>query len=182
MKNRSIILAIIFLIIGGFLGGYVGLKYENNKDNAPVAFCATNDLKASVGFEGAAGNIFGTFTITNISNKKCQINGRNYITPNYDQNGNFNVSITNSGLPSVSAYELLPDQSVYASIHLPNGPQCSSSIKYVPVTYSYSIADSSSVAFSDSNNNKNFSISACQANKDITQVTITNLSDLTPNQ
>jgi hypothetical protein len=146
------------------------------------AACSAADLSAQVVFEGAAGTIYGTLSIKNISDKTCTIAGNGFPTLNYDEKTVKNLNVIDLGLPSVNHYTLEPGLAVYGRINFPNGPQCSSGIHVVNATLTYGISPDITITFENvlpqgGQNRPEFSITACDANKDITDVKITNLSD-----
>ena len=181
MNNKTLIIIVVFLIIGLVLGGYVGMKFQNWR-NGRISFCTPDKLDATALFEGAAGNIYGVLGIKNISNGNCKINGKDFVQVNFDVTSYGNIGIIKTGLPSIDFYTLEPQQSLYVRVHMPNGPQCSSGIHMVPTTYSYQISSSEKVIFKDSQGKQNFSITACDAKTDFTNIDITNLSDQPVNQ
>ena len=148
---------------------------------SPVS-CDASDLSASVSFEGAAGTIYGSLSIKNISNEACTIEGNNFPRLNYDENAVKNINVVNQGLPSAKQFVINPGSAVYALIHFPNGPQCNSGINTVNATLSYEIAPNINLNFENvppqgGQSQPGFSITACAASQDITQVSISNLSD-----
>lgn len=145
--------------------------------------CAPADLSAQASFEGAAGTIYGTLSIKNISDKTCTIAGNAFPKLDYDQTSVKNLNVINLGIPSAKQFAIEPGSAVYAQIRFPNGPQCGSGINIVNATLSYAISPEISVAFDNvlggaGKNQPVFSITACDAGKDITDVKITNLSDI----
>jgi len=179
MKKQTIILIIVFLVGGAVLGGFIGSYYQFWKSNRVFA-CASSDLNAVANFGVAAGNVYGNLAITNKTGNNCTINGDGFVQANYDTSKNGNIGIVNLGLPSAETYTLKSGQSVYTRVHMPNGPQCSTGIHYVPVTFSYNISDSNNITFTDSQGKQEFSITACDSPTDLTQIDITNLSNQAP--
>ncbi|MCU0653277.1 MAG: DUF4232 domain-containing protein [Candidatus Pacebacteria bacterium] len=145
-----------------------------------IAACDPASLKAVVQFEGAAGNIYGRFAITNISAEACTVEGKNFVRVDYDADLAKNIDVVRAGLSSVQTYTLAPSASIWALIHMPNGPQCGSAINQVTTSYGYSIGAGKEVAFADSTGKSQFIIQACAAVTDRTQVRITNMSDQMP--
>jgi hypothetical protein len=144
--------------------------------------CSLNDLSATLMLDGAAGSIYGTAEIKNISAKACTVAGNNFPKLNYDQSAVKNLGVAEMGLPSVKLYTLDPGSSLYARTHFPNGPQCSSAINEVTATLSYEIAPNVNVTFDSLRqpggpSQPEFTIQACSTLQDMTQVSITNLSD-----
>ncbi|HAU07931.1 MAG: hypothetical protein UW46_C0001G0087 [Candidatus Yanofskybacteria bacterium GW2011_GWF1_44_227] len=170
--------SIASLIIGLIAGFYYrDWKIKN------IAYCLPEQISAEAKFEGAAGNIFGTFIIKNNSENTCQIDGKTFVEANFDKDLYTNINLINDGLAGTSIYVLKPQESVYAAIHIPNGPQCSSKIRSVPTTFSYAISPDNSIIFNINNQaKKEFLITACGAAGEFTDVSITNLSDQTSNQ
>lgn len=179
MKKISIAI-FVFAVVGLAVGGYLGARYQSGKDSRQVDFCAPADLEATMRFEGAAGNVFGTFQISNSSSKTCRINGRGFIEPVYNVAGNGNLGFIQTGLPSVQYYDLAPGQSIFARYHAPNGPQCSTGIRQVAMSFNYPISTSEKVGFRDSQGSQQTTVANCDLQTEMTQVTITNMSDVQP--
>ena len=145
-----------------------------------IAMCDPANLNAAAAFEGAAGNIYGTFSITNTSGSACKVNGDKFVQVNYDTNSVQNIDVSPSGLPSVAAYTLAPNAAIYALIHMPNGPQCSSAVNQVSASYTYEVDSGKALTFKDAQGNSQFSIQACSGATDRTEVRVTNMSDELP--
>lgn len=146
------------------------------------AACSAADLSAQVFFEGAAGTIYGALSIKNISDKTCTIAGNGFPILNYDEKAVKNLNVVDLGLPSVKHYALEPGSAVYSRINFANGPQCGSGIHMVNATITYAISKDSALTFENvlpqgGQSRPEFSITACNAAKDLTDIKITNLSD-----
>src|SRR5438552_1117830 len=88
--------------------------------NSPIASittssCNANQLAAVANFEAAAGNIYGTLIITNISNKDCNITLGNSIHATYSAN-NILTKYENSS-PDIQIYMLKSGNKVYSQVH-----------------------------------------------------------------
>lgn len=135
-------------------------------------FCLPKDLQASISTEGAAGNIYGTVTIKNISPKPCTIHADSFISATISAS---NITISPQGQKGPSTIELSPRQVVYSQIHYPNGPQCSGSIKQVPVTFRYAISPTSTVTFSPTSNLPS-AMTTCSSLTEKTQLDVWSIS------
>jgi hypothetical protein len=141
---------------------------------ANVAFCTAGNLTATVTFEPAAGNIYGTFTITNTSTQKCNVLANTFVKVEYAVAKNPNVNVVNLGQPSGQPFTLEPDQSIHAKSHYPNGPQCQSGVHPEAVTYTYKVSPDAAVTFTNPDVNRDFPLQVCSSNAEITEVDITN--------
>jgi Domain of unknown function (DUF4232) len=145
LKLTIILLTIIGLCIAGY---FSSIKYGsgNNKTIERIShgnisqtpstnsYCKKNQLSATIETEGAAGNIYGTLTLTNISKTSCTITLGNTITAMFST-GNM-ILHYKQAVPSES-FSLAPSAKVYSQIHYPNGPQCQSGILQQPITFFY---------------------------------------------
>jgi hypothetical protein len=163
--KRVLVLIIVLLLIGG--AGYYYLRNNTSILNptptpaptqtaqtspiqeisdSPSSFCAPIQLEAGIEPEVAAGNYYGAITIKNISQTACQVVGNNTLTVGYP------VSVTNFKTvskrePTTPVFTLAPNQTMYALIHFPNGPQCSSEATQVDAMVSYKISQNDLVTF-----------------------------------
>lgn len=147
--------------------------------NNASAFCTPSDLDATLTSEGAAGNIFGTLSIKNISGKGCQITGNNYILPIFEVQ---NLVVKNQATKGPETFILSPNQIVYSQIHYPNGPQCSGEITQADITYSYKISPNDNIVFKGADNNAKQSIGVCKSASELTQIDVWSLSEKPVNQ
>jgi len=136
--------------------------------------CQITDMKGTISFEGAAGSIYGTITLTNTSTVPCTLSLKNNLKLNYLSTVK-NISVTYTGTPSAQAYKLFPKNSVYALIHMPNGPQCQSDIHQVQASLSYMMSTSQEISFT-SRGKSEFMINSCTNQEDITKIDISELS------
>ena len=134
-------------------------------------FCNKTDLQALVSFEGAAGNIYGTLTIKNISSTACNIIGNNKIETITAPK---NISFTYEGI-ATTMFTLKPNQTVYGQVHFPNGPQCSGDIITSPISFSYAISNSETITFTTTGPG-NAMITTCTAADEPTEIDLWNLS------
>ncbi|HVZ11695.1 MAG TPA: DUF4232 domain-containing protein [Patescibacteria group bacterium] len=143
------------------------------------SFCNLEALQANITTEGAAGSIYGTLTIKNISKSDCDIQGNQFIIA---QTPAQNVT-TKQQLPAGSAIiTLKQNQTVYSQIHYPNGPQCNGPIKQSPVTFSYNISPSMAVMFKNQSGSTQQMMNTCNISSDITQIDVWSISDTQVNQ
>jgi uncharacterized protein DUF4232 len=182
---KKLILIIILLIIIAFTAAGYFFIVHFQKPNAPIKqtpsamvsqtqsqFCQTNQLSGDVMTQGGAGNIYATLTLTNSGKTACTVvlgntvkvtfNAKNIVT-NYKKNA-----------PSQN-FMLAPGGKVYSQIHYPNGPQCQSPIKEVPITFLYK-TDQTSVTFQPNSLSLKLSIQACSSETEKTIVDIWPLS------
>lgn len=135
-------------------------------------FCLPKNLQSQVSFDAAAGNIYGTFTIKNISNSQCTILGNNKIqATTAPKNISFNYEGTTTNM-----FTLQPNQTVYGQVHFPNGPQCSGDIINSPISFSYAISDTSTITFTSSGPG-NPMITTCTATDEPTEIDLWSLSN-----
>lgn len=201
-KNALLITLLVIVIILAFvLGGLIVYIFLNKTTSSPngtttptptqtsptatmsptqtnSSFCSPSNLSSTLSLSPGAGNIYGTFKITNTSNKPCQIEGNHFIQVHYDMNTIKNLTVTHQGINSTDVYTLQPNQSVYSQVHYPNGPQCSGPTVQDPVTFTYMISNNNSVAFKDSMSGKqSFVVNGCSSSTEKTEITIWNMSD-----
>lgn len=206
MQKRSslvIMLTVIVIILAVILLGLIGYIFLYRKSsNRPVTptpsvtkvmappstsvtpsingttFCIPAQLKSTVQLSSGAGNVYGTFMITNISDHACKVIGDSFIQVHYDSDSIKNLVVEHSGNPSHSRFTLQPQSSVYSQVHYPNGPQCNGPTVTDQVSFTYAISDTDSVTFKDIRSNSNtFSVNGCSAANDTTTITIWNLSN-----
>lgn len=141
-----------------------------------ATLCQVNQLSAQVEFEGAAGSTYGTFTLSNTSVQDCAIVGENMIQLQYSSDIN-NIKVNPDQNTTRERYQLPAGQSLYAHVRMPNGPQCNSEPKQVPVKYHYTIGNGQTLFFTDSSGTDTFLLTACSSPNDITQIEMSSLSD-----
>lgn len=118
--------------------------------------------------EGAAGNIYVTLTIKNVSQTSCQVIGNNLPSVNYP------ISVTNfktitKRQPTTTVFTLTPNQTIYSLIHYPNGPQCSSKATGVDTGVSYAISSKDTISFKPTMGTT-LEIPSCGSSSDITTI------------
>lgn len=138
-----------------------------------ISFCTPTQLQPQMQSEGAAGSIYINLTIKNIGSKDCQINGHNFIKPQYNAS---NVAVTTQGDPGQTAIILTPGQIVYSQVRFQNGPQCSSGINPIPVSLTYQISSTDEVSFK-STDSKALNLNACQNPAEQTKIDVWSISD-----
>ncbi len=138
-------------------------------------FCTKDDLSAVGQFETAAGNNYGTFTLTNISNHPCKISGNHPLIIEHP-NTVTNIKTQQANKLSQKLLTLNPKQSISASVHYPNGPQCNSPLDHPDVMFSYEAAPKLTLSFMNGTTTNPFSLTTCQAKKEITLIKISGFS------
>lgn len=96
--------------------------------------CTSNQLKTTASFDTAAGNVYATLTIANISATDCEVTLGNSISAKYSAT---NITSVYKSSPPMQTYTLAAGAKVYSQVHYPNGPQCQSTIIQQPVTLTY---------------------------------------------
>lgn len=178
MKNFAIVFFIIFFLIAGI--AYYAKKnttQEQNLSGMPTPsvvnntpYCSPQDLQTGLNLSPGAGNIYGTFTIKNISGTTCQIIGNNFITANYDMQTINNIKVEHIGIPETQIFQVAPNQTIYSQVHYPNGPQCSTGIKTAKVIFKYAVSPIDTVSFDQQG------LTICDLATDITTIQIWNMS------
>jgi hypothetical protein len=135
--------------------------------------CGKKDLLATMNFEGAAGSIYGSFEIKNISKTKCNISGENTIQLNYDSAIN-NIKVNFEENTKKMTFPLEPGASISAVARMQNGPQCSGKLAPTNVKIIYT-ANKQVLNFVDLTGKQDFMINRCLSDKEITQVTMSSL-------
>lgn len=150
--------------------GTLTSPYFRIVDTPPDAeICQSTDLAAKAEFEGAAGTVYGTFTITNTSTEDCTLVGENSVQLNYDSNIN-NIKVNFAKPTATERYQLSPGASVTTQLQIPNGPQCSSDVQPVTVSYRYFMENNQQLTFVDAQGQKSFMINSCVSSNDITNI------------
>ena len=80
-----------------------------------TSYCTPDQLQANLALEPAAGNIYGTFTLKNISRSTCQVSGNSFISATYTSSVK-NIIVTHVGKPTQSTYTLSPNQTLYSQL------------------------------------------------------------------
>lgn len=142
-----------------------------------LTYCMPANLQASISIDHAAGNVYGTLTLKNISSQKCQILGGQFIKANYDTNAIKNITITHQGQTQQQPFTLSSNQTLYSQVHYPNGPQCQTvGINQTPVTFTYQISSQDTVTFKDQNGLTQQTVQTCTSPTDMTEIQIWQLS------
>src|SRR5258706_1231267 len=194
--KKQVIIALSIIIIA-LLGGlyFYFHKQINSPDsqtvNKPISptiyhqlsptngikFCTPQDLQASLSVSAGAGNIYGKFSLKNISKSDCQILGGDFIFATYDTNIVKNITITHIGETQVSPFILSNNSPIYSQVHFPNGPQCNSiGINPVNVTFTYKISPTENVTFKNQNGEAAQVVQTCKTPSDLTDIQIWNMS------
>jgi hypothetical protein len=141
-----------------------------------VAYCTLQDLQTSLALEPAAGNIFGTITIRNVSTNTCQIVGSNTLSLQYDTQTIKNISVTHKGDVASTLFSLTPNQTLYSKLHYPNGPQCSGPTHTAKVTFMYAVSPTENVDIVNQNGTIEQNIQVCQSESEQTTIDLWYLS------
>lgn len=165
----------ILLLIAFVFWGFSFSKNLQNNQTSPTptpnlsknAYCMPSDLSAAISAGGAAGSIYDTVTIRNVTNKNCEVVGTNFITPIFTAK---NIKVVKNGEPGLEVITLLPGQKVYSLIRYPNGPQCNGQLAQVSISYRYNIYLDSFVEINGQ------SIRVCKDSSE-TQIDVWSLSD-----
>lgn len=201
MRRNSIIAIIVIIFF--LLAGVVYFAAHNTQNPAPASptpispttsletptqtpspteaenttsYCTPNQLQANLALEPAAGNIYGTFTLKNISSKTCRISGNSFISANYP-NSTKNITITHVGEPTQPVYDLAQNQTLYSQLHYPNGPQCSSGTQTTPVTFTYAVSPTNTVTFTGQNGSTSQNVTTCKNTNEETTIQIWNIAN-----
>ncbi|MGI8420521.1 MAG: DUF4232 domain-containing protein [Candidatus Levyibacteriota bacterium] len=137
------------------------------------SYCTSANVTGTISLDGAAGNIFGTLTLKNISTKACAINANNFIQATSTAK---NITITQEGKIGLKYINLQPNQTIYSQVHYPNGPQCNGTTKAQTITFAYQISPSQTVTFEDKNNNLDQALTACAADDEKTAIEVWSIS------
>ncbi|HSW88637.1 MAG TPA: DUF4232 domain-containing protein [Candidatus Saccharimonadales bacterium] len=137
--------------------------------------CKPHDLEANLDLSPGAGNVFGTFTLKNISANTCQVLGGSFINAKYNQSIT-NITVAHVGQTQPQPFTLAPNQTIYSQVHYPNGPQCSSGVKTTKVTFIYNISPANIVTFKNTNGEAAQDVQTCTSASDITQIQIWNMA------
>jgi len=140
-----------------------------------TSYCSPQDLQANLSLSPGAGNVYGTFTLKNISQANCQVLGNNFIAANYNTTTVKNITIMHEGITQSAPFQLSPNQTIYSQVHYPNGPQCQGSTVATPVTFTYKISPADTVTFANQTGNKAQNVMTC-ATSDITAIEIWQIS------
>lgn len=187
MKKTVIVLIILLSLVFAFTFLSKSSSPQNPTLPSPIptmatiesGFCNPQDLDANADFQAAAGNIYATLSIKNISGKKCQIFGSNFILPIFDAK---NITVKNQQELGPQTFTLSPDKAVYSQIHYPNGPQCSGPVSQTKISFSYKISSRDSISFKNQNGDTTQNIGICASPTEITQVDVWGISEKPVNQ
>lgn len=141
-----------------------------------ISYCLPANLQATIDLSPGAGNVYGTFTLKNVSSNTCKISGGEFIGVNYDTTKVKNITVTDIGQTQSQPFILNPNQTIYSQVHYPNGPQCQSGVNQTPVTFTYKISPTSTVVFTSAQNNIPQVVQTCKSDSEMTEVQIWNMS------
>jgi hypothetical protein len=139
-------------------------------------YCQPTDLQTSLSLSHGAGNVFGTFTIKNISKQACQIQSDTSIAAEYDLKKYPNIVIEQKGQPQNGTVSLLPNQTLYSQVHYPNGPQCPGPTHTAPITFIYALPGQQKIFFVNQNGSKEQDVRVCDTTSAVTTIEIWNLA------
>jgi hypothetical protein len=134
-------------------------------------YCLAKDLKADVVQSGAAGSIYSTFTLKNISDKTCSVLGGNFMQISYDSKLN-NIKTTFIGSAQKRDFVLKPNDAIYSQTRYPNGPQCQEKTITTLVVFSYKISLNQTVNFANLQGQVGQTVQTCESEKEITEIQI----------
>lgn len=120
-----------------------------NSPTPKETFCTLADIQTTITSDGAAGNIYGSLQIKNISPSICTIQGNQFIQATFSAS---NLRVVHKGNTGPATIALKPGQIVYSRIHYPNGPQCQGPTTQTPVTLTYAISSITHVTFKPAGN------------------------------
>lgn len=185
MKTAAVVAVIVailgigFLLVSNSVKPQLQLRTDREKhtqqapvnqsaDNTQVAFCTASQLQATASPEVAAGNVYVTLTIQNITQSACQVVGNNSLQVGYP-NSVSNFQIAHKGGLATPVFTLEPNQTIYSLVHFPNGPQCSSEATDVDSMVSYDISQNESISFAPTQGST-ISIPSCGNASEITTI------------
>ncbi|MEO6509286.1 MAG: hypothetical protein ABIO02_05000 [Patescibacteria group bacterium] len=178
--------AVLLIIIATLLGVFVvisSLKKTSTSiptkvskpptiSKIPDNNCTKKSLEATSSFEGAAGTVYGTFTIKNISDQECAFPQSNYLAANFDKTLIKNLNPVHTGHPEFQVYILKPQEALSTTITYPNGPQCGGAVKQIPVTFSFNLSPQGEVIFPNVDEKAETMINICEDSSVQTEVKI----------
>ena len=177
-KSIGIIVVIIIIVFTGVYLYNKKARQESTITTAPTliptvtsnAYCSTKDLQTTISFDPGAGNMNGTVIIKNISGGQCSIIGDNSISAQYNKQTIKNISIKQNGTSDTKLFKLSPNQSVYAKVHYPNGPQCQGPTVLQNITFTYAISPTDTITFADQKGVQKQVIQVCPTPSEITTI------------
>ncbi len=141
-------------------------------------YCSLNELDAVAQQEAAAGTVYTTLTMENVSGRSCEITGNNFVKPVYSST---NITVRSEGKTGNEQLVLAPGRSVYSLVHYPNGPQCQSLVEQTEVSFMYQTSPSEVLIFHDQDRNTLLKMTVCSEASQETVVTVRGLSESKPN-
>lgn len=191
MKVVNIFLLIVIIVI---FGGFLYFQNHTLQQNAPTStltapsptlassaiaptssqnFCKPQDLQAMIELSPGAGNVYGTFTLKNISKISCEVLGGEFITAAYDTAAVKNITLSRMGQTQPQPFVVGPGESLYSQVHYPNGPQCQS-VGSNPtfVKFTYQIASDTLVTFANASGSIQQAVQTCKSPTDMTEIQI----------
>lgn len=185
MKKTLTIIFILLLIVIGLYIVILQVKPQTNikpiVTSTPSAsevsqsqkYCSINALQSVIQFEGAAGSVYGTLAIQNISDTACTIIGNNYIQPIFSAS---TITVAAQGDPGSGLINLNPKQAVYSRVRYPNGPQCQNGVVQDEVSFMYKISLTDTVLFHSDDGKTLQKVNACKADSEKTVIQVWSLA------
>ncbi len=136
--------------------------------------CRNESLRGTITWEPAAGNLYGNVKLTNISQRPCTLSLSSKLQLSHLPTVK-NIAVHYTGTQSAYISKMSPNTSFYATIHMPNGPQCQSGLYQVQAGLSYEITSAESLTFTTSGK-PSFMMNICTDPAEITTVDISPLS------
>jgi len=172
---KYIIFGIIFLTVIGITVFAFSKRSHPATQSVPISHqeqhCQRDQIKATFSSEGAAGNIYGQLTMTNISSKPCHISLGNTITITTDTH----TIVSNYTQKSPTTdFVLAPGATVYSHVHFPNGPQCQSGVAQKAISFLYTTIEFRSITKTP------ILVQACVSPSEKTIIDIWPLSQIAP--
>lgn len=189
--KKVIYLVLSLILLSTFLFGINYALHKNNQPQYPKiittppvtispttssTFCRPDQLQGRVSIEPAAGNIYGTITLKNISSTPCTLSADKMISATASPEVK-NIDLAYEGARSLQTITLKTGQTLYSQLHYPNGPQCSGMSNFTPVTLSYSYSPTDDLIFSTANGSKTITVATCQSSTEKTTIQLWYLAD-----
>lgn len=171
---RKIFGILIIIIALGLVGAY--MFKQKPLTTTPFSYCSPHALEANLVLDHGAGNVYGTFTIKNVSQQPCKIDGNMLISTTYNADTAKNIAIDYVGKSQTKIFSLYPNQTIYSQVHYPNGPQCQSSIQITKVAFNYPISPKSMVTFATADGNIEQDVVTCTSATEITTIQLWNFA------
>jgi hypothetical protein len=179
--NRWIVICVIALTLLGAIA-FVRMQPSSIQSNSVTPtgkgnYCTSDELEALIALSPAAGNVYGTLTLKNVSSAECEVLGGKFVTADYDSSIK-NIAVTHIGQTQEKPFILSPGQTIYSQVHYPNGPQCQSvGLNQTRVTFSYQVSPTDAVSFKNSQGGTQQIVQSCLSPDDMTEIQIWNMAN-----